>query len=89
VSTDGEAELVMAPCDQKPLTRLEHAKVYRALDGAPDRVVAIVCGAMLERALEHGIATRLRVLRGKRYKEIFDAGGVLIGFLPKIRMATR
>lgn len=74
-------------CASTAAAQLEHAKVYQALEGAPDRVVAIVCGALLERALENGIATRLRVLKRNRYKEIFDTGGVLIGFQAKIRMA--
>jgi hypothetical protein len=71
---------------KKPLSNKEHMTIYRSLQNAPDRVVALVCGSLIERALEHGIASRLRVMRSKRHKEIFDSGGVLIGLQSKIRM---
>lgn len=71
---------------KKPLSLREVVNILGGLDEMPDRGVALVCSALVERGLEDAILARMTRLKSSRRKQIFDSPGPLSGFLPKIKI---
>jgi len=71
---------------KKPLPMPALVWLFQGLEKMPDRTAALVAGALLERALEKAIASRLTKLKLARYKEVFDGTGPLSNFQAKIRI---
>ena len=71
---------------KKPISFKEYLRIITNLKTIPDQAVALVCGAMVERGLERAIASRLKKLEKGHYHGIFDGGGMLSGFMARMKM---
>ena len=59
---------------------------FDELQFMPDQAVALVCHAIVERALEGAIATRLRRLTRAHYQGLFGKGRPFFSYAAKVRI---
>lgn len=71
---------------KKPLSEQELSRAWAGISGLSDRSAALVCVALVERALEKAILTRFIKLSLRARKELFDSRGPLSSFYSKTRM---
>jgi hypothetical protein len=72
---------------KKPMSSKESLELVRAIPKMSDRVVVLVCGALIDRVLEETILARMTRMKRKYQKEIFEGRGPASGMWAKIRIA--
>lgn len=71
---------------KKPLSGKETLRLLRNIPQMPDQAVVLMCGALIDRALEKAILFRMVQMKKKYQQEIFEGRGPAAGMWGKIRI---